>query len=54
MLVRHGAVRGTAGAPTALDIAIVDLHGSIGTGRLTPGDNPVLMTFEGLLQETMP
>jgi predicted DNA-binding protein with PD1-like motif len=44
MLVRRGTVM-----PTELDIAIVDLHGTIGTGRLVAGDNPVLMTFEGLL-----
>jgi predicted DNA-binding protein with PD1-like motif len=46
MLVRSG----TVGPETALDIAIVDLHGTIGTGRLAAGDNPVLMTFEGVLQ----
>jgi hypothetical protein len=46
MLVRSGIV----GPETALDIAIVDLHGTIGTGRLAAGDNPVLMTFEGVLQ----
>jgi predicted DNA-binding protein with PD1-like motif len=44
MLIRRGTV-----SPTELDIAIVDLHGTIGTGRLIAGDNPVLMTFEGLL-----
>jgi hypothetical protein len=50
LLVRRGSVRGHAGAPaTALEIAIVDLHGTIGEGRLVAGDNPVLMTFEGAL-----
>jgi predicted DNA-binding protein with PD1-like motif len=47
MLVRRGTV---AGPDTELDIAIVDLHGTIGTGRLAARDNPVLMTFEGVLQ----
>ncbi len=53
MLVRRGAVRcrDTAGAATALDIAIVDLHGTIGEGRLSAGDNSVLMTFEGVLEQ---
>ncbi len=52
VLVRRGAVRCTAGAgaATVLDIALVDLHGAIGTGCLAAGDNPVLMTFEGLLE----
>jgi predicted DNA-binding protein with PD1-like motif len=49
LLVRSGAVRCTGGAATVLDIAIVDLHGAIGQGRLVAGDNPVLMTFEGAL-----
>ena len=42
--------RGEVGAVTELDIAIVDRHGAIGQGRLVPGDNPVLMTFEGVLE----
>ncbi len=52
MLVRRGEIRceDAAGPETELDIAIVDLHGTIGTGRLAAGDNPVLMTFEGVLQ----
>ncbi len=52
MLVRRGTIRCApdAGPPSALDIAIVDLHGTIGAGRLVAGDNPVLMTFEGLLE----
>jgi predicted DNA-binding protein with PD1-like motif len=49
LLVRRGIIRGTAGPPSELDIAIVDLHGAIGQGRLVQGDNPVLMTFEGAL-----
>lgn len=46
LLVRHGVVAPKA---SAVDIAIVDLHATIGEGRLVPGDNPVLMTFEGAL-----
>lgn len=50
LLVRHGAIRcdGT-GAPTEIDIAVVDLDGAIGEGRLVAADNPVLITFEGIL-----
>lgn len=47
LLVRQGVV----GDDSAIDIAIVDLHGTIGEGRLVRGDNPVLMTFEGVLLE---
>jgi len=51
LLVRHGALRchDAAGPASVLDIAIIDLHGTIGCGRLVPGENPVLMTFEGVL-----
>ena len=51
LLVRGGTIRGTAGPPSILDIAIVDLHGTLATGHLVTGDNPVLMTFEGLLEQ---
>jgi predicted DNA-binding protein with PD1-like motif len=38
---------GPAGAPAAhLDVALVDYLGGLGEGRLTRGDNPVLMTME--------
>ena len=50
LLARHGTIRGTSGPSSSLDIAIVDLHGTIAAGPLVRGDNPVLMTFEGLLQ----
>lgn len=52
LLVRQGTLRCAPeeAAATALDIVIVDLHGTIGAGRLVAGDNPVLMTFEGVLQ----
>ena len=42
--------RGIVGDASELDIAIVDLEGSIGTGRVVVGENPVLMTFEGFLE----
>ena len=48
LLVRHGIVGGPG---TAIDIAIVDYTGAIGGGRLARGDNPVLMTFEGVLEQ---
>src|SRR5215211_5503720 len=42
---------GPAGAVTAqLDIALVDYLGGLGEGRLTRGDNPVLMTMELVLE----
>lgn len=50
LLVRHGLIRGTQGPPSTLDIAIVDLHGTIAQGHLVSGDNPVLMTFEAVLE----
>ncbi len=52
LLVRHGAVRCAAHAspPTEIGAAVVDLNGAIGAGRLVPGDNPILMTFEGVLE----
>ena len=39
-----------AGAASEMDIVAVDLHGAVGSGRLVTGDNPILMTFEGLLE----
>ena len=51
LAVRHGHIRCDPAEfePTTLDIAIVDYTGVIATGRLVNGENPVLMTFEGLL-----
>jgi predicted DNA-binding protein with PD1-like motif len=44
-------VSGTGGALEAeLDIALVDYEGGIAEGRLTRGDNPVLMTMELVLE----
>ena len=51
LLVRRGAIRCVdgAGEATEIEVAIVDHTGAIGAGRLVAGDNPVLMTFEGVL-----
>ena len=51
-LVRRGSIRCApdAGAASAVDIAIVDYTGAIGAGHLVPGDNPILMTFEAVLE----
>jgi predicted DNA-binding protein with PD1-like motif len=44
-------VSGASGALEAeLDIALVDYEGGIAEGRLTHGDNPVLMTMELVLE----
>ena len=52
LLVRHSAIRCNGkGTPTEIDVVIVDLDGSIGEGRLVAVDNPVLITFEGVLQQ---
>jgi predicted DNA-binding protein with PD1-like motif len=52
MAVRSGAiVSGAGGALEAeLDIALVDYLGGLAEGRLTRGDNPVLMTMELLVE----
>jgi predicted DNA-binding protein with PD1-like motif len=52
MLVQSGViVSGEDGALQAtLDVALVDYLGGIAMGRLTPGDNPVLMTMELVLE----
>jgi predicted DNA-binding protein with PD1-like motif len=52
VLVRKGHVQAdpATGAPVArLDLLAVDDAGSIGSGLILRGDNPVLMTFELLL-----
>ena len=53
LLVRRGSIGCSPGADvtTILDVAVVDLMGAIGAGHLVAGDNPVLMTFEGVLEE---
>jgi predicted DNA-binding protein with PD1-like motif len=51
MAVRSGAIVERAGALEAeLDIALVDHLGGLAEGRLTRGDNPVLMTMELVLE----
>jgi predicted DNA-binding protein with PD1-like motif len=52
MLVRSGViVSGEDGALQAtLDVALIDYLGGIAMGRLTRGDNPVLMTMELVLE----
>jgi predicted DNA-binding protein with PD1-like motif len=47
MAVRSGAIIPVGGGLQAeLDVALVDYTGGLAEGRLTPGDNPVLMTME--------
>jgi predicted DNA-binding protein with PD1-like motif len=52
MAVRSGAISlGAEGALEAtLDVALVDHTGGLAMGRLTRGDNPVLMTMELVLE----
>jgi predicted DNA-binding protein with PD1-like motif len=52
MAVRSGIiVSGEDGTPEAtLDVALVDYRGGLSVGRLTRGDNPVLMTMELVLE----
>ena len=52
MAVRAGAIRsGANGALEAdLDVALVDYTGGLAEGRLSRGDNPVLMTMELVLE----
>ncbi len=38
------------GAGSAIDVALVDYTGALAEGRLRRGDNPVLMTFELVLE----
>jgi predicted DNA-binding protein with PD1-like motif len=51
MAVRTGTVLSRGGVPEAeLDVALVDHCGDLSEGRLTRGDNPVLMTMELVLE----
>jgi predicted DNA-binding protein with PD1-like motif len=52
MAVSSGAIApGLAGRPEAkLDVALVDYLGGLAEGRLSRGDNPVLMTMELVLE----
>lgn len=41
---------GVGGFEAAIDVALVDYSGALASGRLKRGDNPVLMTFELVLE----
>lgn len=41
---------GAGGFEAAIDVALVDYSGALASGRLVRGDNPVLMTFELVLE----
>lgn len=43
-------VPGAAGFEATIDVALVDYSGALASGRLKRGDNPVLMTFELVLE----
>jgi len=51
-LIRHGRMRpGPDGTPVAeIDVAMVDHQGGLHQGRLARGQNPVLVTFELVLE----
>ena len=51
LLIRSGAIApGANGSLEAeLDVALVDYLGGLAEGRLSRGDNPVLMTMELVL-----
>ena len=52
MAVRTGLIAPDAGGAleATLDVALVDYTGGLAEGRLTRGDNPVLMTMELVLE----
>jgi predicted DNA-binding protein with PD1-like motif len=52
MAVRSGAIISRAGGAleAELDVVLVDYLGGVAEGRLKPGDNPVLMTVELVLE----
>ncbi|WP_449375710.1 PCC domain-containing protein [Bosea thiooxidans] len=43
-------VAGAGGLEATIDVALVDYSGALASGRLKRGDNPVLMTFELVLE----
>ncbi|MNY75117.1 hypothetical protein D3C86_2143150 [compost metagenome] len=43
-------VQGAGGFEAEIDVALVDFAGELASGRLQRGDNPVLMTFELVLE----
>jgi len=42
--------RGAGGFEAVIDVALIDYSGALASGRLKRGDNPVLMTFELVLE----
>ena len=52
VLVRHGQVRTDANGElrAELDMLVVDMAGTVHEGRLIPGENPVCITFELVLE----
>lgn len=49
--ITHGRIAaGEGGFEAAIDVALVDYKGTLASGRLKRGDNPVLMTFELVLE----
>lgn len=42
--------KGASGFEAEIDVALVDYSGALASGRLARGDNPVLMTFELVLE----
>lgn len=49
--ITAGEIRVEGGQATSeIDVALVDYTGALASGRLTRGDNPVLMTFELVLE----
>ncbi|WP_293800595.1 DUF296 domain-containing protein [uncultured Bosea sp.] len=51
VVITEGRVApGVDGFEAAIDVALVDYSGALASGRLVRGDNPVLMTFELVLE----
>ncbi|AWM86581.1 PCC domain-containing protein [Microvirga sp. 17 mud 1-3] len=51
VLIRHGRVESVDGQPRArLHLDVVDIEGGISSGEIVHGDNPVLVTFELLIE----
>ena len=51
LVINDGTVTSSDGKPTArLDIAVVDVEGTISEGEIVRGDNPVCVTFELVIE----
>ena len=48
--LQGGSSCGTGRPSAEIDVALVDYTGALASGRLMRGDNPVLMTFELVLE----